>query len=103
MRWQRQRQLIGFTEGQLSAELARRWNFPMQMVQALERSADPLVEQAYSRLGAVLHLAGLLADTPNAGPERVADLPTDVLAALQLDADWMREHFPATADFVDAS
>jgi HD-like signal output (HDOD) protein len=103
VRWQRERQLIGFTEGQLSAELARRWNFPMQMVQALQRSADPLVDQAYSRLGAILHLAGLLADTPNAGPEQVDDLPSDVLAALPLDADWMREHFPSNADFIDAS
>jgi HD-like signal output (HDOD) protein len=103
MRWQRERQLIGFTEGQLSAELARRWNFPMQMVQALQRSADPLVEQAYSRLGAIVHLAGLLADTPNAGPEQVADLPSDVLAALPLEADWMRRHFPSNADFIDAS
>lgn len=103
VRWQRERQLIGFTEGQLSAELARRWNFPMQMVQALQRSADPLVDQAYSRLGAILHLAGLLADTANAGPEQVDDLPSDVLAALPLDAHWMREHFPSNADFIDAS
>lgn len=103
MRWQRERQLIGFTEGQITAELARRWNFPMQMVQALQRSADPLVDQAYSRLGAIVHLAGLLADTPNAGPEHVKDLPSDVLAALSLDADWMRTHFPSNADFIDAS
>jgi len=103
MRWQRERQLIGFTEGQITAELARRWNFPMQMVQALQRSADPLVDQAYSRLGAIVHLAGLLADTPNAGPEHVKDLPSDVLSALSLDADWMRAHFPSNADFIDAS
>jgi HD-like signal output (HDOD) protein len=103
LRWQRERQLVGFTEGQLTAELARRWNFPMQMVQALQRSADPLVDQAYSRLGAIVHLAGLLADTPNAGPEHVEELPSDVVAALSLDADWMREHFPSNADFIDAS
>jgi HD-like signal output (HDOD) protein len=102
MRWQREQALTGFTEGQLTAELARRWNFPMQMVQALQRSADPLVEQAYSRLGAILHLAGLLADTPNAGPQQVQDLPEAVLAALPLDADWMRSHFPSNADFINA-
>ncbi len=103
MRWQRERQLVGFTEGQLVAELARRWNFPMQMVQALQRSADPLVDQAYSRLGAIVHIAGLLADSHNAGPEHIQNLPSDVLAALSLDADWMREHFPSNADFVDAT
>jgi HD-like signal output (HDOD) protein len=103
VRWQRERQLVGFAEGQLTAELARRWNFPMQMVQALQRCADPLVDQAYSRLGAIVHIAGLLADTPNAGPEQVEGLPSDVLAALSLDAEWMREHFPSNADFVDAT
>lgn len=103
MRWERERQIIGFTEGELTAELALRWNFPMQMVQALRVSADPLVEQAFSRLGAVVHIAGLLADTANAGPEHVEGLPSDVLAALGLDAEWMQEHFPSNADFIDAS
>jgi len=103
IRWERERRIIGYTEGQLTAELARRWNFPMQMVQALKVSADPLVDQAFSRLGAIVHLAGLLADTANAGPEHVEGLPSDVLAALDLDADWMRAHFPSNADFIDAS
>jgi hypothetical protein len=103
VRWKREQDLVGFTEGQLTAELALRWNFPMQMVQALRVSADPLVEQAFSRLGAVVHLGGLLADTPNAGPEHVDTLPVEVLDALHLDADWMREQFPSNADFIDAS
>jgi HD-like signal output (HDOD) protein len=103
MRWQHEKRLTGFTEGELTAELARRWNFPMQMVQALQRSADPLVEQAYSRLGAIVHLAGLLADTPNAGPDQVTELPSDVLLALELQPDWMCAHFPDNADFIDAS
>ena len=48
-------------------------------------------------------LAALLADTANAGPEHVEGLPSDVLAALEVNADWMREHFPSNADFIDAS
>ncbi len=103
VRWEREKRLIGFTEGQLTAELALRWNFPMQMVQALRVSAEPLVDQAFSRLGAIVHLAGLLADTANAGPEHVEGLPAGVLAALSLEADWLREHFPSNADFIDAS
>lgn len=103
VRWRREKQLTGFTEGQITAELARRWNFPMAMVQALQTSADPLVEQAYSRLGAVIHLAGLLSDIPQAGPEHVEQLPSDVLARLELDRDWMQKRFPDNADFIDAS
>lgn len=80
-RWEREKRLIGFSEGQITAELARRWNFPMQIVQALERSYDPLVEQAFSRLGAVINLAGLLADRESADAQTVDDLPTDVINA----------------------
>ena len=103
VRWQREQRLIGFTEGQITAELARRWNFPMQMVQALQRSADPITEQAFSRLGAVMHLAGLLAETDNAGPDTVDSLPAEVIAALGLDADWLRTRFPDTSTFLDVT
>ncbi|MBX9818765.1 MAG: HDOD domain-containing protein [Burkholderiaceae bacterium] len=103
VRWQREQRLIGFTEGQITAELARRWNFPMQMVQALQRSADPITEQAFSRLGAVVHLAGLLAETEDAGPDTVDRLPADVISALMLDADWLRTRFPDTSTFLDVT
>lgn len=95
-RWEREKRLIGFSEGQITAELARRWNFPMQMVQALERSYDPLVEQAFSRLGAVVNLAGILADVPDANAEAVDKLPADVIAKLGLDKQWMKLAFPRT-------
>lgn len=103
VRWQREQRLIGFTEGQITAELARRWNFPPQLVQAFKRAADPMAEDGFSRLGAVLHLAGLLAEMPDSGPQSVAHLPTEVLAVLQLDTDWMRSTFPDKSTFVNVS
>ena len=102
-RWERERRLVGFSEGQISAELARRWNFPMQIVQALERAYDPLVEQAFSRLGAVLNLAGLLADTPAANAETVDDLPHDVIKALGLDVRWLKATFPPAESVINVS
>jgi HD-like signal output (HDOD) protein len=99
-RWEREKRLIGFSEGQITAELARRWNFPMQIVQALERSYDPLVDQAFSRLGAVVHLAGTLADVPQATADAVDCLPADVLDTLELDTAWMKAHFPAVDAFI---
>lgn len=99
-RWEREKRLIGFSEGQITAELARRWNFPMQIVQALERSFDPLVEQAFSRLGAVVNLAGTLADVPDATADAVDSLPADVMAKLSLDAQWMKAKFPSADSFV---
>jgi HD-like signal output (HDOD) protein len=100
-RWQRERQLVGFSEGQITAELARRWNFPMQMVQALQRSAEPLLEQAFSRLGAALHLAYLLANTEQAGADAVEALPVDVIDSLKLDLDWMRATVPDRHSLID--
>ncbi|GAB4217619.1 MAG: HDOD domain-containing protein [Rhodoferax sp.] len=99
-RWLRQHRLLGFAEGQITAELARRWNFPMQIVQGLQRSYDPLVEQAFSRLGAVVHLAGLLADSEQPSAESVAHLPSDVVAELVLEPDWLAQTLPDPARFV---
>ncbi len=103
VRWKRETRLLGFTEGQITAELARRWQFPPQMVQALQRAADPMAEAGFSRLGAVLHLAGLLAEAADSGPESVASLPEEVLAALRLRREWMTHHFPDRTKFVNVS
>lgn len=100
-RWSRELNLVGFTEGQITGELAHRWQFPMQMAQALQRASDPLTEQAFSRLGAVVHLAALLADTPGATSDAVAGLPQDVLDALDLPREWMVANFPACDSFMD--
>ncbi|MDR3370270.1 HDOD domain-containing protein [Rhodoferax sp.] len=99
-RWEREKRLVGFAEGQITAELARRWNFPMQIAQALERTYDPLVEQAFSRLGAVVNLAGLLADTPDADALAIDALPHDVIETLGLDVRWMKATFPPADGFI---
>jgi HD-like signal output (HDOD) protein len=41
-RWERETALMGFNEGQVSAELARAWTFPDAMVEALDAAANPL-------------------------------------------------------------
>ncbi len=99
-RWEREKRLVGFTEGQVTAELARRWNFPADIVQALQQSFDPLAENSLSRLAAAVHLASLLADTPRANVASLEPLPQDVVTALRLDAQWMQDKFPAADSFV---
>lgn len=61
-RWQRQRALAGFDEGRVTAEVARRWDFPDDVVQALMHAGDAQTAVATSRLCSVVHLAGWLAD-----------------------------------------
>ncbi len=103
VRWNLQKQLIGFTEGDIMAELARRWHFPMQIMQALQRAADPLTEQAYSRLGAVLHLASCLADTSGEGVQTLDALPSDVVHHLGLDLAELKQRFPELEKLISVS
>lgn len=102
-RWEREQRLVGFNEAQITAELARRWNFPAEIVQALIASSDPLAARPFIRLGAIVHLAMLLADMPAGGAEMVDALPQDVVKALLLNPEWMKTKFPAAASFVDTS
>jgi HD-like signal output (HDOD) protein len=100
-RWEREKRLVGFSEGQVTAELARRWNFPEHIVQALQSSSDPLASQVFSKLGAIVHLAGLLADAEEASEKMIDTLPQDVVGALLLDVQWMHKRFPAADSFID--
>ncbi len=102
-RWEREVSLLGFTEGQVSAELARAWNFPEEMICALDAAANPMAAQPFSQLGAVLHVAELLAAAPNPSLEAIDELPADVLEALDVDADWMRHRLPQAQRYVEAS
>jgi HD-like signal output (HDOD) protein len=102
-RWERETALMGFTEGQVSAELARAWNFPDEMIHALDAAANPMAAQPFSRLGAVLHVAELLATAPEPSPQTIDELPADVLAALEVDAAWMHSRLPQAQRFVQAS
>jgi HD-like signal output (HDOD) protein len=56
-RWEREQRLLGFSEGQITAELGRRWNFPERIVRALECSSDPLAAHPFCQLAGVIHLA----------------------------------------------
>jgi hypothetical protein len=48
----------------------------------------------------VLHLAGTLADVPQAQADQVDYLPSELLRKLALDPQWLKDHFPAPEAFV---
>jgi HD-like signal output (HDOD) protein len=98
-RWEREQRLLGFSEGQITAELGRRWNFPTAIVNALECASDPMASHPFSQLAGIVHLASLLADTPSDDAAILDSLPADVVHALQLNMDWMKAKFPAHATF----
>lgn len=100
-RWKREQHVLGFTEAQVTAELARRWRFPAGIVQGLDTASDPLTAVPFCPLGGVVHLAGWLADMAFTEPEILDALPHAVIAKLDLDLDWMHKHMPQPDSFLD--
>jgi len=100
-RWTLEKTTIGIYEGGVSAEIARRWNFPPDIVLALRHAMDPMGHKPLDPLAGVLHLAGLLADTPQAQAEVLEALPVPLMAALDLKYGWMKSSFPDAASFVN--
>lgn len=99
-RWEREKRLVGFTEGQVVGELARRWNFPQAIVQSLQQSYEPLHYRPFSRLAAIVHLSGLLADMPEAKVDALTQLPQSLVVALLMDTTWLRDKFPGRDSFI---
>ena len=99
MRWQMEQERIGFDEGEVMAEVARLWCFPDSMAQALQQCARPLHCSVFSHLGAVVHLAMLLADMDSVDEQSLQTLPQDVVFKLGLALDWMAQHIPERASF----
>ena len=106
-RWEREKRLLGFSEAQLAAELARRWRFPDSIVRALETAEDPVAAVPCCRLGGIVDVAMLLAEIgleePKSPADTIASLPEEIKRALPLDSAWLAEHLPPVADFVDVS
>jgi HD-like signal output (HDOD) protein len=102
-RWEREHNLLGFTEGEISADMARRWNFPKEISRGLTHAAAPLEARPFSRLGAIVHIAQLLAEMPPETPEVLEELPQDILDTLLVDREWMRNNMPAYSTLVDTS
>lgn len=98
-RWEREASLLGFTEGQITAEMARRWKFPQSIIDALEHSGDPLSMRPFCRLSGVLHLAELLATTRETEPEDMVEVLPELLVALHLDREWLSTHIAEARAF----
>ena len=102
-RWSRERDTAGFDEGQIMGEVARHWDFPDAVSCALECASRPLESAEFSPLGAILHLASLLADQASASAEVLQTLPIDLVQRLQLDLVKMQAHMPDPAAIADTS
>ncbi len=100
-RWVRERALVGFDEAEVTAELARRWNFPDDFVRTLLMTSSPMDEKPINPLAGIVHLASLLADQPDANADAIETLPVPVMNALSLKYSWLKSNFPDPASFLN--
>lgn len=101
-RWARERELTGFDEGAIAAEVMRRWDFPEEVALALQAAADPQANNSHP-LGAVVHLAALLTDQVSQEPVALKNLPSPVMQALGLDVQKLQQQVPGAESFSDIS
>lgn len=101
-RWKRERDASGFDEGQIAAEIARRWDFPEAVALALECTATPLLANA-PRLSSTVHLAALITDEAAVQAPVAAHLPISVMHALGLDVEKLQKQMPDSEAFSDIS
>ena len=101
-RWQRQRELTGFDEGEIAAEIARRWDFPEVVAVGLQSATQDLNNPG-SPLGSVVHLAALITDQLAQGPIRLDDLPWYAVQTLGLNVQKLQLHIPLAETFSDIS
>ncbi len=82
--------LLGFSYAEVGAELARRWNFPEDMVRAIADQEQPLAAHPVSPQALLIYLAKILVQAMNAQvpAERLGEiLPHAVLDALRINLD----------------
>jgi HD-like signal output (HDOD) protein len=102
-RWLREREIIGFDEGVVTAELLTHWDFPPTLVNGLRHTAQPLLPSEFQRLAALLHLAGRLADSGAVTLATLTELPGMLLNLLQLDPARLFETAPDAHSLTDVS
>jgi len=85
-------EVLGFHYAQVSAELARVWNFPLELIEALRHIPDPLEPVELPRGAAVVHLGAWRArvDALHYSDETITEsYPAVVARRLGLASDWI--------------
>ncbi|MHB8950949.1 MAG: HDOD domain-containing protein [Rhodoferax sp.] len=87
-----EKQELGFHYGDVSAELAKLWNFPLPLIDALRDIPQPLMAPEFSESAALVHLGAWRARTEVLGVSDeavVASYPFAVGKRLGLDPAWV--------------
>jgi HD-like signal output (HDOD) protein len=93
-RAQAERDEFGFSYAEAGAELARSWNFPEPIVEAVARASGPFDAPSESQLASVVHVAAWRAraevfDYPR--QRLVKTYPASVASSLKIEKSWIPE------------
>lgn len=100
-RFSHEKSKFGCTHAEVTAELADRWRFPVEMQKAFLSASEPMEAKPFSRLAAALHLAEILADASALGVDPTDALISEagpLLAHLGVDAEHLRPKIAALSD-----
>lgn len=92
-----EQRIFGYCYGKVSAGLARRWQLPEVVVDALQYQDAPFENKAYEPLAGVIHLASWRARAREAGlneNELAVSFPGEVGLVLGLDIDMVLQQDP---------
>jgi HD-like signal output (HDOD) protein len=92
---------FGYTHADVGAELARRWNFPPVFAQAIAGADNPLVQDDFSPLAALVHIAAWRARAEaNRLSQQEMELywPLELAAKIALPRVAMLQDLPPLAD-----
>ena len=92
-----EQRLFGYSYGQISAQLAERWDLPGEVVDALHYHSAPFDNDVYEPLSGILHLAAWRARAREMGlteNQLTVSFPGEVGVALGLDIDTVLQQDP---------
>lgn len=92
-----ERKLLGYCYAEVSAGLARQWQLPPTIVDALQHQSAPFDNELYEPLAGVLHLASWRARAMEAGfdeRELAVSFPGEVGLVLGMDIDMVLQQDP---------
>lgn len=97
-----EREVLGFDHAQLGGEVAKNWNFPASIEQAIRCHHTALATDG-AMLDLVTHAAHLLSLADMAQADVPTSLPEDLTRVLGLDADKLRQCLPSAEELDAAS
>ncbi|MFK8067053.1 MAG: HDOD domain-containing protein [Gammaproteobacteria bacterium] len=101
VRAQMEKEVLGYTNSEVCAELCRRWKFPEDLANTVSQCKDPLSFEEVTPEACIVNIAQYLSTSRRDDlsiEEMMTSFPLDVLAKLGLDQNQLTEKLPILLD-----